>query len=173
MLTFNNLRQDSHRDSLFNEIETWLLSQGLDIDHKDMERPWGGFFVLADSNASLFAKLFFNEMPQHCFGQQQRLSPKILIVAPAARLSWQYHHRRAEFWKLIAGTASLRRSATDEEGDTKTLQVGEIVNLACGERHRLMGGEGWGIVAEIWQHTIENDPSNEDDIVRVQDDFGR
>lgn len=32
---------------------------------------------------------------------------------------------------------------------------------------------GWGVVAEIWQHTDKDNPSNEDDIVRVQDDFGR
>ena len=42
-----------------------------------------------------------------------------------------------------------------------------------GERHRLIGLEGWGIVAEIWQHTDPENPSDEDDIVRLQDDFGR
>jgi hypothetical protein len=33
--------------------------------------------------------------------------------------------------------------------------------------------DGWGIVAEIWRHTDVENPSNEEDIVRVQDDFGR
>jgi hypothetical protein len=45
--------------------------------------------------------------------------------------------------------------------------------LKQGERHRLIGLDGWGIVAEIWQHTNAQQPSDEDDIVRVQDDFGR
>jgi hypothetical protein len=30
-----------------------------------------------------------------------------------------------------------------------------------------------GVIAEIWQHTDANHPSDEDDIIRVQDDFGR
>jgi mannose-6-phosphate isomerase len=42
-----------------------------------------------------------------------------------------------------------------------------------GERHRLIGLDSWRIVAEIWQHTDLENPSDEDDIVRLQDDFGR
>jgi hypothetical protein len=41
------------------------------------------------------------------------------------------------------------------------------------ERHRLIGLDSWAIVAEIWQHTDIENPSNEEDIVRIQDDFGR
>ncbi len=36
-----------------------------------------------------------------------------------------------------------------------------------------MGLDTFGIVAEIWQHTDPTNPSEEDDIVRLQDDFGR
>ena len=43
---------------------------------------------------------------------------------------------------------------------------------ALGERHRLIGLEDYGIVAEIWQHT-DSVHSDEEDIVRVQDDFKR
>ena len=50
---------------------------------------------------------------------------------------------------------------------------GDIIQLKQGERHRLLGTESWGIIAEIWRHTDAANPSNEDDIVRVQDDFGR
>ena len=39
--------------------------------------------------------------------------------------------------------------------------------------HRLVGLSNWGIIAEIWQHTDPEKPSDEEDIVRVQDDFGR
>ena len=42
-----------------------------------------------------------------------------------------------------------------------------------GERHRLIGLNETSIVAEIWQDTDTNHPSDEDDIIRVQDDFGR
>ncbi|HZI23492.1 MAG TPA: phosphoheptose isomerase, partial [Chryseolinea sp.] len=55
----------------------------------------------------------------------------------------------------------------------QTLKVGEIIRLKQGQRHRLVGLDGWGMIAEIWQHTDASKPSDEDDIVRVQDDFGR
>ena len=52
-------------------------------------------------------------------------------------------------------------------------ETGQQLTLQKGERHRLIGLVGWGILAEIWQHTDTAHPSDEDDIVRVQDDFGR
>lgn len=45
--------------------------------------------------------------------------------------------------------------------------------LGQNERHRLVGLNDWGMVAEIWQHIDANNPSDENDIIRVQDDFGR
>jgi len=51
--------------------------------------------------------------------------------------------------------------------------LGSIVELAQGERHRLVGVDEWGVIAEIWKHTDPTNPSDESDIVRVQDDFGR
>ncbi|HRK75285.1 MAG TPA: hypothetical protein PLL64_13470, partial [Rhodothermales bacterium] len=103
----------------------------------------------------------------------EKLSPKILVVAPEKRLSWQYHHRRAEIWKVVGGVAGVVVSNTDEETPLRKLQMGEVVELQQGERHRLIGLEMWGIIAEIWQHTDRENPSDEADIVRVQDDFGR
>jgi mannose-6-phosphate isomerase-like protein (cupin superfamily) len=101
------------------------------------------------------------------------LSPKILLVAPEKRLSWQYHHRRAEIWKVVSGQVGVVRSETDQEGDLVVHTTGEVIKLAQGERHRLVGLAEQGVIAEIWQHTDANHPSDEDDIVRVQDDFGR
>jgi len=94
-----------------------------------------------------------------------KLSPKILIVKPKARLSWQYHHRRAEIWRVFKGE--------DKENEMKIYSEGDQIKLKQGERHRLIGLEDYCLVAEIWQHTDKNNPSNEEDIVRVQDDFGR
>ena len=102
-----------------------------------------------------------------------KLSPKILVVAPDKRLSWQYHHRRAEIWKVVNGTVGVIMSDTDKEGELKSYKPGDQITLKKGERHRLVGLKEWGTVAEIWQHTDANNPSDEDDIVRVQDDFGR
>jgi hypothetical protein len=53
------------------------------------------------------------------------------------------------------------------------LNVGDAITLQQGERHRLIGLDDYAVIAEIWQHTDANHPSDEDDIVRVQDDFGR
>jgi mannose-6-phosphate isomerase len=64
-------------------------------------------------------------------------------------------------------------SQTDAEGEVKTYEPGALIVLKQGERHRLVGLDGWGVIAEIWQHTHATHPSDEDDIVRVQDDFGR
>jgi mannose-6-phosphate isomerase-like protein (cupin superfamily) len=101
------------------------------------------------------------------------LSPKILVVAPGKRLSWQYHHRRAEIWRVIQGQAGVKRSPNDSEEELEILNVGDTITLQQGERHRLIGLDEYAVIAEIWQHTDANHPSDEDDIVRVQDDFGR
>ncbi|MGB1362620.1 MAG: phosphoheptose isomerase, partial [Flavobacteriaceae bacterium] len=100
-------------------------------------------------------------------------SPKILIVNPKARLSWQYHHRRAEIWRVYQGSVGIIRSNDDDQKSLITLNEGDQVRLKQGERHRLIGLEQQALVAEIWQHTDPNNPSNEEDIVRLQDDFGR
>ena len=50
---------------------------------------------------------------------------------------------------------------------------GEQIVLKQGERLRLIVLNETSVVAEIWQHTCANHPSNEDDIIRLQDDFGR
>jgi hypothetical protein len=49
---------------------------------------------------------------------------------------------------------------------------GDQIRLEQGMRHRLIGLDDFGVVAEIWQHT-DAIPSDEEDIIRVQDDFGR
>jgi mannose-6-phosphate isomerase-like protein (cupin superfamily) len=95
------------------------------------------------------------------------------MVEPGKRLSWQYHHRRAEIWRTIGGTVAVATSMTDVESERTQVGVGETIRLAQGQRHRLIGLDGWGVVAEIWQHTDAQKPSDESDIIRLQDDFGR
>ncbi len=162
-----------HKDDHFGKIETMLQEQGFNVVNKDDARPWGGFYVVDESQAAAFAQHYFPDEKFDALKITNKLSPKILLVAPKTRLSWQYHHRRAEIWKCIAGTVGVITSDTDEETNQHTLAVGDIIKLKQGERHRLIGLDSWGIVAEIWQHTDEANPSNEDDIIRVQDDFGR
>ena len=95
------------------------------------------------------------------------------MVEPKKKLSWQYHHRRSEIWKVIKNQAGVIISDTDKQGEVQVKNLNEVIKLQQGERHRLVGLDQWGIIAEIWQHTDPNNPSNEEDIVRVQDDFGR
>lgn len=161
------------RELVFEEVRLFIAERGFGVVSSDQERPWGGFFVLNEAQAPKFIESFFPQFSIEDFEGFDKLSPKILVVAPETRLSWQYHHRRSELWKLIGGTAGVVKSMTDEETPVQALRVGAIVNLKQGERHRLVGLESYGIVAEIWQHTDPNNPSDESDIVRVSDDFGR
>ena len=102
----------------------------------------------------------------------KHLSPKILIVKPNSRLSWQYHNRRAEIWQVYKGKVGVVQSTMDIETVMQTYLPGDQIKLEQGMRHRLVGLENYGVVAEIWQHT-DSVPSDEYDIIRIQDDFGR
>jgi mannose-6-phosphate isomerase len=157
----------------FDSVEQDLVDLGLNIIEKDLERPWGGFFVIDERQTNKFVQLFFKALDFNSMNQFEKLSPKILIVQPFARLSWQYHFRRTELWKVLQGDVGVVRSYNDSEGDMEIHKPGDEIMLNQNERHRLIGLENGGIVAEIWQHLDLNNPSNENDIVRIQDDFGR
>ena len=163
-----------NKTAVLNEVEGYLKARGFDIVARDFDRPWGGFFVLDEKQAQKFGAEFFPGIEVASLKVKDgKLSPKVLVVEATKRLSWQYHHRRSEIWKLAAGTAGVVTSMTDQQGTLKRLQKGEVIRLEKGQRHRLVGLDGWGMIAEIWQHTDPSRPSDEDDIVRVQDDFGR
>ena len=158
---------------IFETTRIKLDNQGLRIDRYDLNRPWGGFFVLDENQAQQFADIYFESLDVGPLRIAGKLSPKILLVKPEARLSWQYHHRRAETWRVVEGPVGIVRSTTDEEGELVRFEEDETIVLEKGERHRLIGLEGWGVVAEFWQHTDPDHPSDEDDIVRVHDDYSR
>lgn len=92
---------------------------------------------------------------------------KTLYVKPKKRLSLQYHHHRSERWVLVDGDAT---AVTIENGvHTETpLKVGETFIVPKGTPHRLMSKKG-GILVEV----AVGSTFNEDDIVRLEDDFGR
>lgn len=158
---------------IFETIQNKLKANQFDIVSMDQSRPWGGFFVIAEEQAQQFANQYFDGLEVARLKISGKLSPKILVVAPGKRLSWQYHHRRAELWRVVQGQAGVKRSPNDTEGELELLNVGDTITLQQGERHRLIGLDDYAVIAEIWQHTDANHPSDEDDIVRVQDDFGR
>lgn len=165
---------ESHsKEELFKDIENSLVHQGFSIVQRDDSRPWGGFFVIDEAQAQQFADTFFDGINVKDLMISGKLSPKILIVAPHKKLSWQYHHRRAEIWQVYQGEVGVITSTTDVEGELEVLTPGDVIKLDKGERHRLVGLNDWSVLAEIWQHTDLSNPSDEEDIVRVQDDFGR
>jgi mannose-6-phosphate isomerase len=168
-----NIPNNLEKNAVFEEIAAELKKENFTVVNQDQTRPWGGFFVIDESQAGAFATKFFPHLDMEVIKITNKLSPKILVVAPNKRLSWQYHFRRAEIWKILAGVVGVKTSYTDEEGEIQELIPGKFIQMDKGERHRLIGLESWGVVAEIWQHTDPENPSDEDDIVRLQDDFGR
>lgn len=158
---------------IFEKIRQELTNHKLIVTNINLNLPWGGFFVIDEKQSQIFSDIYFDGMDVFSLRIGGKLSPKILVLAPEKRLSWQYHHRRAEVWRVIQGQAGVKRSFNDIEGELEILNVGDTITLQQGERHRLIGLSDYAVIAEIWQHTDANNPSDEDDIVRVQDDFGR
>ena len=77
----------------------------------------------------IFLINFFKGINVDSLKISEKLSPKILIVKPNARLSWQYHHRRAEIWRVFKGKCGIIRSYTDKENEMKIYIKGDQINL--------------------------------------------
>jgi mannose-6-phosphate isomerase len=108
------------------------------------ERPWGSFTVLDE-------------------GEDYKV--KQIEVLPGKRLSYQKHARRAEHWFIVQGTAKVTLDGRDI-----ILNVGEYVDIPVGAAHRI---ENPGDQKMIFIEVQRGDYLGEDDIVRLQDDFGR
>jgi mannose-6-phosphate isomerase len=86
--------------SYFNKTEDNIKLLGFKIELKVFERPWGGFLVIDERQAQEFSNKFFEGLDVNTLKIGGKLSPNILIVKPAARLSCQYHNRHAEIWQI-------------------------------------------------------------------------
>ena len=158
--------------TFYKNIEDELNNLGFQIIDSNFEKPWGAYFCIDEKQVHDFSNKFFDNLDLDSLKIENKLSPKILIVKPNVRLSWQYHNRRTEIWRVYKGQVGVVQSDTDIENELKNYIPGDQIKLNQGERHRLVGLADYGVVAEIWQHTDEV-PSNEEDIIRVQDDYGR
>jgi mannose-6-phosphate isomerase len=108
------------------------------------ERPWGRYEVLQESDTH---------------------KVKCIWVLPGKRLSLQRHKFRAEHWFIVAGTADVTI-----DGTVKRVGVGDSVQFAIGVLHRIHNvGDDEVIFVEVQTGTY----FGEDDIERVEDDFGR
>jgi mannose-6-phosphate isomerase len=108
------------------------------------ERPWGSYAVLAE-------------------GDQFKV--KTLEVRPGQRLSYQRHKRRAEHWFVVAGQGVI----TLDDG-TIEARPGDSVDVPRGAAHRIQNTGSVPLVVVEVQH---GDYFGEDDIVRLDDDYGR
>lgn len=156
----------------YKNIKDELTNLGFQITDSNLAKPWGAYFCIDENQAQDFSNKFFDGIDIDSLKIENKLSPKILIVKPNKRLSWQYHKRRAEIWQVYKGQVGIVQSDTDIENGLKNYIPGDQIKLKQGVRHRLVGLADYAVVAEIWQHTDEI-PSNEEDIIRVQDDFNR
>lgn len=115
------------------------------MDEKFDRRPWGSYTVL-------------DEGPE--------FKVKRIEVLPRKRLSYQKHARRSEHWFIVRGTAKVTLNGVE-----KLVESGQAVDIPVGTAHRVENPlEG---VDLIFIETQTGDYFGEDDIVRLEDDFGR
>lgn len=108
------------------------------------QRPWGSFTVLDE-------------------GVDYKV--KRLEVLPQKRLSYQRHARRSEHWFVVRGNAKV--TLNDTEFLVKT---GESIDIPVGTAHRI---ENSAQELLVFIETQTGDYFGEDDIERLEDDFGR
>ncbi len=156
-----------------SEVREYFTKKGYKIVYVEDHRPWGFFFYFDVEQTAKFAKEFFGGVELTGIDTNLPLQPKVLVFEPHKRLSWQYHHRRAEIWRCITSECTVTTSPDDKEGPARLMKFGDVVNSTAGTRPRGGGTDQWGVVAEIWQHTDPRNLSNEEDVVRLADDFGR
>jgi mannose-6-phosphate isomerase len=97
------------------------------------------------------------------FHENQQCTVKLIYVNPGARLSLQYHHERWEFWEIIKGFAEVQL-----DGVSHILKERENITIPTGSLHRVKALGGLCIILEISYGRF-----NENDIVRVEDDYQR
>lgn len=107
-------------------------------------RPWGFYEVLADE-------------PDHKI--------KRITVHPAARLSLQRHKRRSEHWYIIHGDASVTMNDLVIQ-----LLGGESIDIPVETAHRIQNN---GVNDLVYIEVQTGDYFGEDDIERLEDDYGR
>ena len=115
-----------------------------DVSPKFDRRPWGTFTVLDENEG---------------------FKVKRIEVLPGKRLSYQKHAQRAEHWVVVHGTA--RVTLDDREID---VPAGASIDIAVGTAHRV---ENPGNEPLVFIEVQRGSYLGEDDIVRLQDDFGR
>jgi len=95
-----------------------------------------------------------------------RYCGKILVILAGRRLSLQVHRRKDEWIRVLAGRLTLTLEGADGQDAVRELGPGESAHVPAGRRHRYAA-------AELRTELIEVSTPELDDVVRLQDDFGR
>ena len=174
---FPGITKAASKKVAIHRIRDAIDDLGYTVVDQDEEKPWGAYYRFDSSEADRFIGEFFpglSATEARLGGEGLELSPKLLLVSPGQRLSWQLHKRRAERWRFL-NKGAYYKSVTDEQGERVVAEPGHVVQFAKGERHRLCAydDETYTLVAEIWQHVSPEHPSDEADIIRLQDDYKR
>ncbi len=107
-------------------------------------RPWGRYEILQESDSH---------------------KVKCIWVTPGKRLSYQRHQKRAEHWFIVAGSARITLNGVVSE-----LKAGQTVDIGIGDLHRI---ENIGNDDLVFIEVQSGSYFGEDDIERIEDDFGR
>ena len=110
----------------------------------ESQRPWGRYEILQESEIH---------------------KTKCIYVLPGKRLSYQRHQKRAEHWFIVQGNAEVTL-----EGKVSKLSSGDAISIGIAQLHRIANiGSNEVIFIEVQTGTY----FGEDDIERIEDDFGR
>jgi mannose-6-phosphate isomerase len=165
------------------DMKAWLVARSVAeakgfglrvVEHQsNPDTPWGAYLRIAEESLPEFYTAYWQGVDVRRPSDNLRQDPKILIVAPGGRTSLQYHHRRSELWRVLDGPVGVVLGDSEDSLAESVYQPGDVLRLATAKWHRIVGLTNWGRLAEIWQHVDASHPSGEEDIVRVQDDYGR
>jgi len=108
-------------------------------------RPWGRFVILDEG---------------HDF------KVKRIEVIPGKRLSYQRHQKRSEHWFVVRGTAKVTLN-----GNEILVPAGQAIDIDREVAHRVENPDESEMLVFI--ETQTGTYFGEDDIVRLEDDFGR
>jgi mannose-6-phosphate isomerase len=108
------------------------------------ERPWGSYTVLIEGDS---------------------FKVKTIEVHPGQRLSYQKHARRAEHWFIVTGEGIVTLDGMDVP-----VHRGSTIDVGLGVAHRIHNTGSKPLAFVEVQH---GDYFGEDDIVRLEDDYGR
>lgn len=112
--------------------------------HLKVYRPWGSYETLVLSD---------------------RFQVKRIVVDPGEENSLQLHYHRAEHWIVVSGTAEVTT------GDTvRLLTENESIYIPLGMKHRIKNP---GTIPLVFIEVQSGAYLGEDDIVRLQDNYGR